>query len=240
MIAGPYRPRFGAGAADMAAISDLRQRCFPAADINALSDGFDKNCQHLMIEADGALVASCRLAFFQSGQDIGQSYAATFYELSRLMTYENPLLEIGRFCVEPAQKSPDILRLILAEITRIVLRDHVGLLFGCTSFTGTDPNKYRHAFHQLARNHLAPADWRPGEEASEVFRFAQNPGGEPIDQIAAFREMPALLRSYLGLGGWVSDHSVVDHKMQTLHVFTGVEVGNIPQLRARALRALIA
>lgn len=49
--------------------------------------------------------------------------------------------------------------------------------------------------------------------------------------------MPPLLRSYLALGGWVSDHAVVDPGLQTMHVFTGVEIGAIPPARRRLLRA---
>ena len=52
------------------------------------------------------------------------------------------------------------------------------------------------------------------------------------------RHMPPLLRTYLGMGGWVSDHAVIDRDLDTLHVFTGVEVGAIPDRRKRALRAL--
>ena len=40
------------------------------------------------------------------------------------------------------------------------------------------------------------------------------------------------------MGGWVSDHAVVDEKMNTLHVFTGVEIGAIPAARKRLLRAV--
>ena len=36
-------------------------------------------------------------------------------------------------------------------------------------------------------------------------------------------KMPPLLRAYL-LMGWVSDHAVIDNKLNTLHVFTGLEV----------------
>ena len=42
------------------------------------------------------------------------------------------------------------------------------------------------------------------------------------------------------MGGWVSDHAVVDAEMNTLHVFTGVEIGAIPAARARALRLVAA
>ncbi len=49
-------------------------------------------------------------------------------------------------------------------------------------------------------------------------------------------KMPPLLRSYQLMGGWVSDHAVVDTDLDTLHVFTGLEVRAIPESRARALR----
>ncbi len=49
--------------------------------------------------------------------------------------------------------------------------------------------------------------------------------------------MPPLLRTYLLMGGWVSDHAVVDSHMNTLHVFTGLEINAIPPARKRLLRA---
>jgi L-ornithine Nalpha-acyltransferase len=48
--------------------------------------------------------------------------------------------------------------------------------------------------------------------------------------------MPPLLRTYLAMGGWVSDHAVVDRDLNTLHVFTGLEIRAIPPARARLLR----
>jgi putative hemolysin len=51
--------------------------------------------------------------------------------------------------------------------------------------------------------------------------------------------MPPLLRTYLLMGGWVSDHAVVDRQLNTMHVFTGVEIGMIPAARKRLLRAVI-
>ena len=48
--------------------------------------------------------------------------------------------------------------------------------------------------------------------------------------------LPPLLRSYLMLGGWVSDHAVIDQDLNTLHVFTGLEIAAVPPARARLLR----
>jgi len=50
--------------------------------------------------------------------------------------------------------------------------------------------------------------------------------------------MPPLLRAYLRMGGWVSDHAVIDRDLGTLHVFTGLEIRAVPPARARALRAV--
>ena len=59
------------------------------------------------------------------------------------------------------------------------------------------------------------------------------------DRSTAMRAMPPLLRTYLLMGGRVSDHAVVDREMETLHVFTGLEIGAIPEARKRLLRALV-
>ena len=45
-----------------------------------------------------------------------------------------------------------------------------------------------------------------------------------------------LLVIQIALGGWVSDHAVVDPGLRTMHVFTGVEVGAIPPARRRLLQ----
>ena len=74
----------------------------------------------------------------------------------------------------------------------------------------------------------------PGVKAPEVVRYPV----QGTDRQLALLQMPPLLRSYLGIGGWVSDHAVVDRAMNTLHVFTGVEIAAIPAARARALRAV--
>ena len=60
----------------------------------------------------------------------------------------------------------------------------------------------------------------------------------PSDPKQALAQMPPLLRTYLGMGGWVSDHAVIDTQMNTLHVFTGLEIAKIPASRAQALRAV--
>lgn len=239
MIArGRYVAREAVGPGEVAAAQALRHRAFhgiPGED----RDAFDRLCRHILVEerATGDLVCCFRILLLPGGDAIDESYSAQFYDLSALAGYPGPLLEMGRFCIAPGRSDPDILRLALAALTRIVDAEGVTLLFGCASFAGIEHGPYDDAFAVLKARHLAPRRWLPRIKAPEVFRFAARLRRAP-DPRRAMRVMPPLLKSYLMLGGWVSDHAVVDARMNTLHVFTGVEIGAIPPARKRLLRAV--
>ena len=181
------------------------------------------------------LVCCARVLPLAGGGEIGSSYAAQHYDLGRLSAFAGPMLELGRFCVRPGVDDPDILRVAWAALTRLVDDCGIELVFGCSSFAGTDAGRHAAAFALLRERHLAPERWRPSIRAGDVVRFgADRPTG--ANRRAGLRHMPPLLRSYLAMGGWVSDHAVVDTNLNTLHVFTGLEIRAIPAARARALR----
>ena len=121
-------------------------------------------------------------------------------------------------------------------MTSFVDSEGVEMLFGCSSFHGTDAESYADAFAMLSEKHIAPKRWLPRIKAPNVFRFAERL--RKPDRVKALKTMPPLLKSYLTMGGWVSDHAVVDRDLNTLHVFTGLEIRAIPPARARALRAV--
>ena len=148
------------------------------------------------------------------------------------------MVEMGRFCIEPGVTDPDILRVAWGAMTKFVDDEGVEMLFGCSSFIGTDPESYLDAFAMLKDRHIAPKRWLPRVKAPRVFRFAQKLRLRKPDPKRATLMMPPLLRTYLMMGGWVSDHAVVDQDLGTLHVFTGLEIGKVPPGRARLLRAV--
>jgi L-ornithine Nalpha-acyltransferase len=238
---GRYAARFAAGEADMAASLALRARAFRAGGAGmGDADRFDALCRHVLVEevATGRLVCSFRLLPLSGGAEIGRTYAAQFYELSALARFPGRMVELGRFCMEPGCHDPDVLRVAWGAMTRFVDAEGVEMLFGCSSFIGTEPEGYLDAFAMLRAAHLAPRRWLPRIKAPRVFRFARALRLRKPDMRAAMAAMPPLLRTYLMMGGWVSDHAVVDADMGTLHVFTGLEIGRIPAGRARLLRAV--
>jgi putative hemolysin len=248
---GRLRARLATTALDLRRAQGLRARAFglTAKGVARDCDRFDRRCRHVLIEAmpAAALVGCFRVLPLSGGAEIGQSYSAQFYDLAALARFGAPMAEVGRFCLDPDHHDPDVLRLAWAALTRMVLAGGIGMLFGCTSFAGTDAGAYLDTFAMLRAGHLAPGRWRPGikgpgSEAREdgtpgVFAFARRLGTMPADPRRAAAKMPPLLRTYLMMGGWVSDHAVIDHDLGTLHVFTGVEIAAIPPARVRSLRA---
>lgn len=238
---GPYTARLVSGDDDLTEAQALRHLAFRRGAGGAGSggagsgldhDGYDLLCRHLLVrEAEGALVACCRLQDFPAGTDLSASYSAQFYDLARLSHFAGRKMELGRFCLHPARHDPEILRLTWAALTSIVDAEGVTLLFGCSSFAGADPAPHRVALAAL-HPFLAPAEFAPQPRARDRVDLPLGGG----DRAA----LPPLLRTYLAMGGWVSDHAVVDRDLDTLHVFTGLPIVNIPQPRARALRGIVA
>lgn len=237
---GRYTARLAAGRADVEAAQALRYRCFVDAAGDGLdADAFDATCAHVLVEerATGALVCCFRLMPLDSGAGIQTSYSAQFYNLAGLEAFAGRMVEMGRFCIAPGLRDPDILRVAWGAMTRFVDEQGIEMLFGCSSFQGTDEAAYLDTFAMLKERHLAPKRWLPRVKAPRVFRFAQKLRRKP-DAKRALLAMPPLLRTYLMMGGWVSDHAVVDTDLNTLHVFTGLEIAAVPPARARLLRAV--
>jgi len=233
---GRYRARVAQTAGDLLRAQRLRALAFYGRD-GVDHDAFDDRCQHVLIEeaANGALAGCFRLLPFADGAAIANSYSAQFYDLAALALFAGPMAEIGRFCLHPARTDPDILRVAWGALTAHVDANAVAMLFGCSSFPGTDASPYDDAFALLRARHLAPASWHPGIKADETYAYATTLQHKP-DLKRANAVMPPLLKTYLMMGGRVSDHAVVDREMKTLHVFTGLEIAAIPPERAARLR----
>jgi putative hemolysin len=236
---GRYRCRIAETPEELRRAQRLRQQCFRPGAPGHDADAFDARCRHFLVEETGGgqLVCCFRILPLRDGRAAGQSYSAQFYDLSALAGLRAPLVEMGRFCVDPDWRDPDILRIAWGALTQYIDARQAEMLIGCSSFRGTDPRVHADAFALLGARHQAPRHWRPRIKAPRVVPFGID-GLCSADPARAMRCMPPLLRTYLLMGGWVSDHAVIDDALGTLHVFTGLEIGAIPPARQRLLRAV--
>ncbi len=239
------RVRIAATAEDLRAAQRLRFEAFRARgrEVGAAGidgDAFDDRAIHVLLEetSGGRLVCCFRLLHLADGRGVAGSYSAQFYDLAGLARLGAPMIEMGRFCAVEAPRDPDLLRLAWAVLADQVARSRASMIFGCTSFHGTDAAPYAGVFALLGDRHLAPRRWLPRIKSPGVLRYAPGRTRGLYDPAAAMRAMPPLLRSYLAMGGRVSDHAVVDRDLDTLHVFTGLEIGTMPAARRRRLQDL--
>lgn len=237
---GGYRLRLIAGGGDLRPVLELRHRAFgaaygaAAARVAGSPDAQDPRCAHLLVTgADGTPEACCRLRLFPDMAAADAGNTGGQYDLRPLRRLDGPVLELGRLCEWPGRRDPDILRLLWGGIARQVGDGGVRLVIGCTSLAGTEPDAHAAALARLRALHLGPRNLRPAARAAETV-----PLPALADPVAAAGSLPPLLRSYLALGGWVSDHAVIDRAMGTLHVFTALDVRSVPPGRARLLRVL--
>lgn len=203
-------------------------------------DALDHRAIHGLVRNQyGQIVCVFRMLTAE-GEELENCYSAQFYDLRKIKTRGLKALELGRFCVHPDHQDHDIIRIVWAELTKFVQEQEIDLLFGCSSFHGADADLHTEALTLLKERHLAPKSLMPRIKAPKVFQFAKIFQMRPVNLKAAQLSMPPLLRSYLMMGGYVSDHAVVDHDLDTVHVFTAVEVKNIPKRRIRSFDSLAA
>ena len=234
---GHYRARCAESQVEIKRALAFRSKCFGLRPVRDFDD-LDDICTHVVIEnrATDDLVCYFRIVVLAPDQ-LHNSYAAQSYDLGALTNVDGPFLEMGRFCIDPTRKDPDVLRLAWRAVTGIVDCNGVKMLFGCTSFVGNEPALYHEAFALLKTRHLAPSHCAPLPKAAETYDYTRMV--EPVrSKEKALRQMPPLLRSYLTMGAWVSDHAVIDRALNTLHVFTALEIDAIPIARKRLLRAI--
>jgi len=115
------------------------------------------------------------------------------------LSFNEPMIELGRFCIHPDLYHPDIIRIAWAALAAHVDECQISMLFGCTSFAGTDTSVHQEVFELLGKRHDGPFLWAPQVKAREVFNFKRN-GRADFDTKQALARMPPLLRTYLLTG----------------------------------------
>lgn len=235
---GCFIAREAMDACDIERARELRQSRFDLSHSD--HDPYDDHCTHVVIEdaRSGALVGTFRYAVMFGENLAQQAYSAQFYGLDKIAQHASKVLEIGRFCMTSDVLDTDILRVAWGALTKVVDAENIDHMVGCSSFDGIDPTPYVPALSLLAKRHLAQAQIAATPKAAEIIAYGAALAGRDVDARGAMHSMPPLLKTYLGMGGRVSDHAVVDRDMKTFHVFTSVEIAKIPPARARALRAV--
>lgn len=109
------------------------------------------------------------------------------------------------------------MQLLWRGIGAYVNKFNIDLMFGCASFPGIDPAAHRMALSYLYHYHLAPENLRPRALAERYVEMNLMPK-EEVNVKETFTGLPALIKGYLRLSGYIGLGAVIDPVYNTTDV----------------------
>ena len=221
-----YRIEFGQSEANRLRAQKFRQKIFRDSEIGLDEDKYDLLSDHCLIfdkKSNDRLVLVFRSRIFSSMEDILSSYSAQYYDLTRLSSLPLKPMEIGRLCIDKDANDPFLLLFAFKYLRSLASSRKVDFIFGCSSFTGADNPRHLAALNSLEKNQIASSKFLIKKKSSSVLDIKKKfIAAQENRKSRSF--LPPLLKFYLSLGGRVSDHAVIDKDLDTLHIFTYVDL----------------
>jgi putative hemolysin len=233
--AGRFTVRLAQSDDDVAAAQRLRYRVFveemgatPSPEDAAKRlerDRFDPYFEHLLLidnecrnpDVVRGVVGVYRLLRGSRARAGIGFYGDSEYDLSLLKSYPRETLELGRSCVDAKHRGGAGMHMLWSGLGQYVGEHKVGIMFGVASFHGTDTAPIAQALSYLHHHHLAPPDLRVGAVAASRARMDILPP-DRIDKMEAMQQMPALIKAYIRLGGFVGEGAYIDRDFNTVDV----------------------
>ncbi|PJI91787.1 ornithine-acyl[acyl carrier protein] N-acyltransferase [Yoonia maricola] len=202
-------------------------------------DVFDRHADHIILldkARAGAdqVIGVYRVMTAGMAQAAGRFYCAEEYDLTPLYNSGKRLLELGRSCLHPDYRGGPAMMHLWAGLADYAQARKIDLLFGVASFHGTDVAALTEPLSLLHHRHLAREALRvkaigPTALSMNIIQ------ADRLDRVSAVRQMPALIKAYLRLGGTVGDGAFVDHDFNTVDVCLILESDAISGLQRRML-----
>ncbi|WP_420131044.1 GNAT family N-acetyltransferase [Rhodopseudomonas sp.] len=200
-------------------------------------DAFDKICDHLLVIDHAAkpslsgkqpVVGTYRLLRQEVADRHGGFYTENEFDIAGMIAQHPQLrfLELGRSCVLPPYRNKRTVELLWHGIWSYVRQHGVDVMIGCASFDGTDPERLALPLSFLHHYAAAPEAWRAKAHPSRYVEMNRMPK-DAVNQKAALRELPPLIKGYLRLGATIGEGAVIDHQFGTTDVLIIMPVSAI-------------
>jgi putative hemolysin len=164
-------------------------------------DLFDNYCEHLLVRDKDTqqVIGTYRVLTPVQAKRVGSTYSDTEFDLARLRSLRDRMVELGRSCVHPDYRHGGVIMALWGALAEFMLRNQLDTMIGCASVpmlhNGTvSGDMAASIWRQVQSTHMAPIEYHVRPRLPlPVERLNSSLDVEP----------PALIKGYLRLGAKV-------------------------------------
>jgi len=185
-------------------------------------DLFDDYCEHLLVRdaASRQVVGTYRVLTPAQARRVGSTYSDTEFDLTRLRSVRERMVELGRSCVHPDHRHGGVIMALWGALAGFMVNNRLDMMIGCASI----PMHHEGPHGRVGGGHAAASIWRQVSQTHLApIDFHVRPRLPlPVEQLDATLDVepPALIKGYLRLGAkvlgppaWDPDFNAADLPM---------------------------
>ena len=189
-------------------------------------DLFDAYCEHLLVReaASGEVIGTYRVLTPTQARRVGSFYSDTEFDLWRLRSWRERMVELGRSCVHAEHRQGGVILALWGALAEFMHRNRLDTMIGCASIPMlhngvVSGDVAASVWRQLKQTHLAPVDCHVTPRLPL-----------PLEQLDAMLpvEPPALIRGYLRLGAKVLGPPAWDPDFNTADLPMMMRIPDLP------------
>ena len=128
-------------------------------------DLFDNYCEHLLVrdQVTKEVIGTYRVLTPVQARRVGSTYSDIEFDLTRLRSLRERMVELGRSCVHPDYRHGGVIMALWGALAEFMVRNKLDTMIGCASIPMlhngiVSGDVAASIWHQLAQSHMAPIE----------------------------------------------------------------------------------
>ena len=189
-------------------------------------DLFDNYCEHLLVrdQATQQVIGTYRVLTPVQAKRVGSTYSDTEFDLTRLRSLRERMVELGRSCVHPDHRHGGVIMALWGALAEFMTRNQLDTMIGCASIPMlhngvVSGDVAASIWNQLQATHLAPIEYHVRPRLPL-----------PVERLDCTLpvEPPALIKGYLRLGAKVLGAPAWDPDFNTADLPMLMRIADLP------------